>query len=440
MKTFNVLEGKEPLSGSYFLEASAGTGKTFAIENIIPRLLLQSSSLSLEQILVVTFTRAATRELRSRIHKNLIHVLWDLEGREGKFPYLEEIRAQGKEALYQAKKKIEAAVYSFEQAQIFTLHGFCLKILQEFSFETQFFVEESQEEVGRDARLYSYIADFFRTGLTKDFFSKTQMKKVFRKKDIQSLCKEIFSCLEGGKKVRIYPTASSRWKQWNHELSLVANVSKEMLWEEFSLVAPRLAKSAKRKEEADLFFSLIERRESSFEEWDRLLENEEFFLSNIAFTKEEGSGLLRSLQETFVPLYEEALDEDVLFLQLAGACFAHYEKGKEALVSFTPDELVMQLRSCLKKASFRKKVQDKYLVAIIDEFQDTDPLQWDLFETLFLQEPREGFSIYLVGDPKQSIYAFRSADVYTYLKACSLLGEQARAYLDTNFRSHPKLV
>ncbi|NGX38304.1 MAG: hypothetical protein K1000chlam2_01477, partial [Chlamydiae bacterium] len=77
-----------------------------------------------------------------------------------------------------------------------------------------------------------------------------------------------------------------------------------------------------------------------------------------------------------------------------------------------------------------------YKVVIIDEFQDTDPFQWKIFERLFLEK----HLIYLVGDPKQSIYGFRSADTYTYMQAANVLGEEKKAFLDTNFRSSPQLI
>ena len=87
-------------------------------------------------------------------------------------------------------------------------------------------------------------------------------------------------------------------------------------------------------------------------------------------------------------------------------------------------------------APFLAKVRAKYKAVIVDEFQDTDPIQWRIFEKLFL----ETHLLYLVGDPKQSIYGFRNADIYTYMHAAEALGADKKAYLDTNFRSTPQLI
>ena len=118
MTTFNVLDSGTNVFGRYFLEASAGTGKTFAIENIVPRLLLESvDPLSIDQILVVTFTRAATRELKARIYKNLLKIASALEKGEGGPPYLESIYEKGGEALSGAKRRVEDALFSFEMPE-----------------------------------------------------------------------------------------------------------------------------------------------------------------------------------------------------------------------------------------------------------------------------------------------------------------------------------
>ncbi len=175
---------------------------------------------------------------------------------------------------------------------------------------------------------------------------------------------------------------------------------------------------------------------------------EDFFLQEIRFPlsnkKQEAliyPGLLQELQKIFVPLYQEITDSSRLLLALAKAASMHYEKARSDLSHFNPDDLVCELRESLRKnACFCEKVRAKFRAVIIDEFQDTDPVQFSIFETLFLQKPNQLLALYLVGDPKQSIYAFRRADVYLYLRAASLLGDQSIAYLNTNFRSHPDLV
>ena len=99
----------------------------------------------------------------------------------------------------------------------------------------------------------------------------------------------------------------------------------------------------------------------------------------------------------------------------------------------SPDAILTEMAKLLERPQFRELVKQKYRAVIIDEFQDTDPVQWAIFRTLFLNVKQ----LYIVGDPKQSIYAFRNADLYTYLEAKENFSV---AHLDTNFRSAPKLI
>ncbi len=450
MAIFNVLNPETKIFNHHFLEASAGTGKTFAIENIVPRLLLESEDplVQLSEILVVTFTRAATRELKSRIYHNLLKIKTALDlGVGGPLYIARYLEEESKKD--QAKRRIEEALCFFETAQVFTLHGFCLKILQEFAFEAKFFLaSQDEEECSQKEKLKEYIKDFLRRGIDPDVLSPSQLQKVIRGagREIESLCDALLQRLEGGQKISSYPTALERFKTWNEALDSLPKASLEELWHDFSIVAPRLSASPKRKDQAQRFFSWIERKSCTFKEWDSLLEDDEFFLSEIKFSaaykkKLIHPGLFETLQQVFAPFYTQASDYGVALLSLARSCRAHYEKGCEDLSHFSPDDLVIKLQDALLKDSqFCKRLQERYKAVIIDEFQDTDPVQWSIFETLFFKEPEKLSTLYLVGDPKQSIYAFRRADVYLYLRAASLLGEESIAYLDTNFRSHPFLV
>ena len=123
MNSFDILSRSTPLHHRLFLEASAGTGKTFTIEHLVIRLLLESD-FQLEQILLVTFTRAATRELKVRIRSSLEKI----RAGELNFDYLKNLTPL-------QRAKIDETLAAFDQAQIFTIHGFCHWLLQKFAFE-----------------------------------------------------------------------------------------------------------------------------------------------------------------------------------------------------------------------------------------------------------------------------------------------------------------
>ena len=127
MRTFDCTAQDCPIFGPHLLEASAGTGKTFAIEHVFVRLILESGEnpIELEQILAVTFTRAAARELRARIRANLDRAIASSD-----WEYLRSF-ANSQEAF----RHLREARGVFDRCQIFTIHGFCYRILQEFAFE-----------------------------------------------------------------------------------------------------------------------------------------------------------------------------------------------------------------------------------------------------------------------------------------------------------------
>jgi exodeoxyribonuclease V beta subunit len=456
MQTFDVLDPDISVFSQFFLEASAGTGKTFAIENVIPRLLLESENpCKLEEILVVTFTKAATRELRVRIYKNLLTVAKALEAKEGGPKYLRKIFSQGEEAVFLAKRRIEEALFSFEQAQIFTLHGFCLSVLQEFAFDAKFFSHSFLEKSALSSKeMVEWLKDFFRVEFHTDLLTPSQMKRVCQYKkvggDIEALCLTLCEVLSGilGKNysIRPYPTALEQQSKWNALLKKHMRLSKWDLWQELALAFPRMARSKKWKSQIDRFFSCIEKGESSQEEWDSFIRDRGLFLQQLdTFAQKRDEKLLSSnlfgeMKQDFLPLYEESVDPKVLFLTLVSACQAYYEKGKKELSFYSPDDFVLQLKRALLQKSFCDKVRGKFRAAIIDEFQDTDSNQWEIIETLFLRSKESNFALYLVGDPKQSIYGFRSADVYVYLRAKKMFAESCWFCLSTNFRAHPELV
>ena len=125
---------------------------------------------------------------------------------------------------------------------------------------------------------------------------------------------------------------------------------------------------------------------------------------------------------------------------MSALCRMRLDKAKESCGVMFPDDLLEQMDRALESPSFADKIKEKYKAAIIDEFQDTDAIQWSVFQKLFLVAKSPIPALYLVGDPKQSIYAFRKADLYTYLKAQKNLGLQSQKILKTNYRSSKELI
>lgn len=330
--TFDVLDRRTRCFASKFLKASAGTGKTFAIENLFARFLLEEERCKMEEILVITFTRAARKDLRTRILSHLQKLVRILqEKRENAPDYIKEIFEKGEEATRLARIRLQLAIAQFDEAQIFTIHSFCLRMLKEGSL-----LQEMREEdlVQEKKKLRALVFDVLKNRLQD--FTVLELELLFKNYTLESLVQLLMQAMTKASKV-----------------------------------AP------------------IERR-------------------------------------------EEPKVASIL-ARVASLCFDLKECLVEKEAYFDPDIFLRRMEKELEQEAFLKRVQKRYAIAIVDEFQDTDPIQWRIFKTCF------GDKIcYLVGDPKQSIYAFRQADIYTYLDAEKALGQVA--HLDTNYRSSPSLV
>ena len=150
--------------------------------------------------------------------------------------------------------------------------------------------------------------------------------------------------------------------------------------------------------------------------------------------------LIYDLNQALSSLIEEAREYDMLFMRMAYHSQKYLQRYLEKEEIRNYDSLLKDMQKAAQSPAFVHLIGQKYKAAIIDEFQDTDPLQWDIFEKLFLNQPENWGYLYLVGDPKQAIYSFRQADIYTYLKAGQLLGAERTACLKTNFRSQKNLI
>jgi exodeoxyribonuclease V beta subunit len=456
MRKFDVLARDLNVYGTHFLEASAGTGKTFAIEHLVTRLLFEGKApLTIDQILVVTFTRASTRELKLRIRKNLIRTQQALKARESEWDYLLALIEKGPDAIDGALTRIAEALISFDQAQIFTVHGFCHRMLSECAFEAKIaFDPPSPEEGEQRGLITAKIRETLRDKLKMPAYSTSQITRVLKRhhwkigKLVQSLYRTV------GRHQEIYPFSSfeTLYQRFQEALSRLEAIELHPWLDDFLAlkVCYYDMKPHIHEENALLLGKILAHKSCTHEEFDHLLSQEELFLEKMVpeklmkkaklpdFSQLHYPELLLKLQSTLLPLLKEGSHPGKIFLGLARDCQEVCQEVSQQQEQFSPDDLLKRMQAALAFPEFVEKVRSRIRAAIIDEFQDTDPVQWEIFQKLFLNEQMQ--AVCLVGDPKQSIYAFRNADVYTYLAAASQLGEQSHAYLDTNFRSSATLV
>ena len=433
MTSFNVLSRSLNVFGVHLLEASAGTGKTFAIEHVIVRLLLEG--LTIDQIVAMTFTRAAARELKQRVRANLENLLqapnWDYFTH-----FVETGRTQ------EAFRKVEAALACFDEAQIFTIHGFCHRLLTEFAFEAKVSVQlPDPDDKGYKTVMREVVADFFRTGLKPALYSAQQLILALRKQrnQIERLVHAVV--IEMDKESPPAQTFQELFTSFERSLSVFYGTSILDLYEQIAPSFKKMTSPALLIQVRHLD-SLLASKSCTPEQFDLFLKDAECFLEKFTLDnlKKKAAmpalGPLESMQRTLLPLIETASDTKKIVQRMAKECKKAWEKKD----LYTPDRLLTAMQQAMKEPLFVERVRKRYRAAIVDEFQDTDPVQWEIFQKLFLSEEAPLSAVYLVGDPKQSIYAFRKADIYTYLAAQELLGADAVHHLDTNFRSDAPLI
>lgn len=467
MPSFNVLDRKQDIHRHYLLEASAGTGKTFSIENIVTRLLIEdhpSEPMTLPQILVVTFTRAATRDLKIRIRSNIEKALIHLQcgtANSACPDYLCAVMEQGEEVIQKAKRRLEQALCCFDQAQIFTIHGFCARMLREHALEGNVRVDAIQEEqTCSDDQILQVIRDYFRTELRPESYCDEQLHIISKKigNDTEKLEKEILSILKTGWEIEENADFSCQFKRFQTAMQKIRGHTAAKIISDFVQQAQAYEKVCDRQhnvkpeflEKVQRFARLCEKSAWDPADFEMLIADSLIIVEALDPTKRKASvklpttlhypDLINLLRQELWSIVKESSSPDLIIARIAAGCQKMLKAYLSEEEKLRFDDFLKMLLKGLENPRFTESIRSTYKAAIIDEFQDTDPTQWQIFDKLFLQSGNQWGNLYLVGDPKQSIYAFRQADIYTYLSAANALGQDHISSLDTNYRSQPSLV
>lgn len=453
-KVFDVLS--EPcIHKSLFLEASAGTGKTFALEHLYLRLLIESHenkpALELEEILVLTFTNASTRELKFRIKQKIKQSI-ELISRPTSCELPEYLTwLESSTAKKEALNKLKRALFSFNQAQIFTLHAFCQQALQEAPSSLGLFHPKIDEAYKKKLELI--VNDTLCFLLKEKEFHPSQMEALMKsfKGDIRKLKRQLVEDANPNIPIVNYPCFQSCLNEISETVKAFQNSSF------FSSIQSDLENFSK------LFKGNYSSKEGKLK--DKVTDSSETFyqvttsqpigdnLEKILFflelhdpekvLKKHHNYILGEAKDyaifhkKLLPLLQEILSPEITYLRILKLVLDTWKEYSKTEHLFSPDELLNSTRKALSEQSFTAFLTKKYKAICIDEFQDTDPIQWEIFSTLF---PPHSHQLYLVGDPKQSIYAFRQADLYTFIEAGNKLGENTKALLNTNYRSTSSLT
>jgi exodeoxyribonuclease V beta subunit len=431
--------------GVTLIEASAGTGKTFSLAGLILRLVAEEY-FDIKEILAVTFTIAATAELKERIRERLHDALRQL--REGKSSDEILIRTLVREDLQKSIHAIDLALQSFDEAQVFTIHSFCQQILQDYAFESG--ASFDGELVPDPTPLYGEVAmDFWRVRLDTASplicavlmawqCSPTKWSKLLERirnhpdvAFIPPAGKESFVDLTKTIE-RSVEEIRTEWKRKHSEIKEIlehdSNLLRSQQYFNADRVAELLLKIAEACGEFDsadpLCFKALEDVSSEAikvgTKNNQTPPKHRFFELCTIFASSVQTLLLRFTYD-FLAYAEKEL---------------HRRKAQTNTVNF--DDLVLALRRALMGPSADRlamAIGAKYRAVLVDEFQDTDPAQYEIFQRVFGSGKHH---LYYIGDPKQAIYGFRGADVFTYLGAAH--DARRTLTLGTNWRSEWRLV
>ncbi|MFV0576171.1 MAG: exodeoxyribonuclease V subunit beta [Vibrio sp.] len=447
-----------PLHGARLIEASAGTGKTFTIAALYLRLLLGHGAdgsapkrvLKVEEILVVTFTEAATAELRGRIRQRIHEARIAFARNETSDPVLKPLledcqnRNHAIEILLQAERQMD-------EAAIYTIHGFCQRMLTQNAFESgsrfqnEFIVDESQLK-------RQVVCDYWRkafypmpievVGLIKQYWGSPE-----------SLLSNIGNYLSGAEiEIRIANDPKSDIvKAYHDHLDRVDQVKK--LWNQhcgdfFDLISKsainkRVYNKNRLSEDPKGWLGQVNAWAADSTRDGKLCDNLYRFsqaeLENQTNT-DKGSVAEHEVFKAIENLIENQPDFKVLMMyQAIKECRQLFAKAKQRQAQLGFDDLLSQLDKAISNDAdglLAERIRTLYPVAMIDEFQDTDPQQYHIFSQIYVGQPDNG--LFMIGDPKQAIYAFRGADIFTYIAARNQVTDHYT--LGTNWRSSKAVI
>lgn len=441
-----------PLYGERLIEASAGTGKTFTIAALYLRLLLGLGGeaafprpVNVEELLVVTFTEAATEELRGRIRSNIHELRVACLRNATDNPLYASLLAEIDD-LQQAANVLLLAERQMDDAAVFTIHGFCQRMLSLNAFESGMLFEQQLIEDESQLR-YQACADFWRRHC---YPLEREIAQVIVEswKGPQDLLKSIDRYLQGEAPQLKMPLSDTDTLASRHQQILAQiNDLKQQWLAVVDELEPLLENSGidRRKFNRGNQGKWIEKisawaREESknYQLPDALEKFSQPFLAER--TKAGGEVPTHPLFSAIERLLASPLTlNDLVIAQAMKEIREAVAREKRRRGELGFDDMLSRLDEALKSENgdaLAAAIRQRFPVAMIDEFQDTDPQQYRIFRRIWRQQPET--ALLLIGDPKQAIYAFRGADIFTYMRA---RGDVAAHYtLDTNWRSAPGMV
>jgi exodeoxyribonuclease V beta subunit len=441
------------LAGINLIEANAGTGKTWAITALYVRLLLETDC-TVDSVLVVTFTESAAGELRDRVRERLTDTRAAFE-RGTPAPDDDFTRALMERAANrdEALLKLTAALSDFDEAPIYTIHAFCQRVLSDRAFEAGL---PFRTEIVPDqsAILKEIVEDFWRkevhdaSPLFARFLAKQRVGPYeLLDQDVERALSKPYLSIRGphepadrpGLEREFIESCAAARAIWMAERDAI----RRTLLDSTGLHRGRYKKddvpgwldqmhSCLSPESPPL--DLCKPFDRFTSEALRKATNKNAVIPQHPFF--DACERLKAAHTALADAFEARLVR--MRMRLIEYCDRELAVRKERRALQSYDDLLLNLSKALHAVDgnvLAEKLRQRYKAALIDEFQDTDPLQYDIFHRIYASSD---CPVFLVGDPKQAIYSFRGADVYTYIAARP--DARAKHTLGVNWRSSASLL
>ncbi|CAM2068189.1 DNA helicase [Sulfidibacter corallicola] len=443
----------------HIIEASAGTGKTYTIEHLVIDLIY--NGVKLPEILLVTFTEKATNELKARIRKKLIELVNLPAGWGAEHP-LESCWVLTKPM----RDRLEEALFAFENAAIYTIHGFCNTVLREYAFENH---QLFQMEQRRMERVFDEVFPRFiksevlsgrrpYTGLLTAYLSETPggLNQEHAGSNLATSLKRLLA--KQGHLLPDLTGAEAAWQTWRDladpvpiaEVLTRANLNANHR-KAFEKMVDWLGRhhADPEAQPAQMLAWLYEQKQAKAKSIMPFFDADAWKFNKAKPGKINGPGelpapVLSFLHHTAALLPFACKLEVQLQLAMLPDLRAALDTEKQQRGWFDFDDMIRLVAERIRDEGadgrLTAALRRKFRFAVIDEFQDTDAHQWTIFSRVFLDSAEH--RLFLIGDPKQAIYGFRGADVHTYLRARDELTARGggRLSLDKNYRSSPALI
>ncbi|HOJ70889.1 MAG TPA: exodeoxyribonuclease V subunit beta [Syntrophorhabdaceae bacterium] len=437
--------------GLNLVEASAGTGKTYAIASIFVRLLIENN-LKINEILVITYTNAATSELKERIRTRIKETIDAFTIGDSGDAFLKEL-IQKIGDIETAKKMLINAINDFDIAPIFTIHGFCLRVLRQYAFESlSLFDTELAEE--DDDLMDEIVRDFWRINLLGEspFFLNYSLEKL-KIEHLYTLAKKFntntsviiegdgltdMGDIENESEIECLEAYKQAFKLWResrdfiidflrNNKSLNGNIYRKKLDAIVDKIEVYFNSGYPLPLPEDLHYLCFDPPVKGALNKNGILPDHIFFKS---------CDILRKKANTLTEIYDKKIiGYRRLLLEYTKK---ELNKRKQNRNTRSFDDLLIDLYNAISEEGGKdlaELISRRYRAILIDEFQDTDPIQYEIINNVYKQGDTV---VFIIGDPKQSIYSFRGADVFSYMKAAR--DAHVRWTLEKNYRSSERLI